>query len=30
MYPTLQPEEKQKAAQQFSKLQSAMKVLGVS
>lgn len=29
-HPTLQPEEKQKAAQQFSKLQSAMKVLGVS
>lgn len=27
---TLQPEEKQKATQQFSKLQTAMKVLGVS
>lgn len=26
----LQPEEKQKAAQQFSKLQTAMKVLGIS
>lgn len=26
----LQPEEKQKAAQQFSKLQAAMKVMGVS
>lgn len=31
MYPfVLQPEEKQKAAQQFSKLQTAMKVLGIS
>ena len=29
-HPSLQPEEKQKAAQQFSKLQAAMKVLGVS
>lgn len=27
---SLQPEEKQKAAQQFSKLQTAMKVLGIS
>lgn len=27
---TLQPEEKQKATQQFSKLQTAMKVLGIS
>lgn len=27
---SLQPEEKQKAAQQFSKLQAAMKVLGIS
>uniref|UniRef100_A0A8C3SRH7 Myosin motor domain-containing protein n=1 Tax=Chelydra serpentina TaxID=8475 RepID=A0A8C3SRH7_CHESE len=28
--PVLQPEEKQKAAQQFSKLQAAMKVMGIS